>query len=224
MSRLFVAIAVILICTNRIYAVSTFDQDAEQWKIVDLNPGGSYTTLISVLANPAIYSNIGGNPEGCIYWTDNTPNAFYFEAPAKFIGNQSSAYGLNLTFDIWTDENDWPFDPLVVLVGNNATLIYSLPKTPIVNTWNNYTVPMEENAWRFDGLSGTVPSQLDFQGVLSSLTALRICGEFGSQIVETTRLDNVNLPTVPEPSSLVLLGMGAISIAGYAWRKYKLAR
>src|ERR1043165_7470018 len=74
--------------------VSDFSTNADGWTIFNMSSGAS--------AGAAHYNAAGGNPGG--YIDDNGtavgPVILSLEAPAKFIGNKSSSYGLNLKFDI----------------------------------------------------------------------------------------------------------------------------
>src|SRR5215467_4265791 len=72
--------------------VSTFDSSADGWTIGDFfSPAGSATSGVTWVAS-------GGNPGGFIRTGDEFDWNSYF-APAAFLGNQSSAYGGNLTLD-----------------------------------------------------------------------------------------------------------------------------
>ena len=54
--------------------------------------------------------------------------------------------------------------------------------------------------------------------VLGSLDTLYIPGEWAGG-ADTSGLDNVVMTSAPEPSTLVLLAVGAISLLGYGWRQ-----
>jgi hypothetical protein len=202
--------------------VSTFDSDSEGWKVVDFATSGPYTNPLDILANPAPYFYIGGNPNGNILWLDQTPNIFYFDAPNKFLGDMFSANGTNLTFDLLSDYDTWTIDPLVILVGNNGTtLVYPEIIAPTPNTWTHYAVPLTAANWRVGNNSGSPPTQAIFDSVLGSIEALRIIGETNELISETTHLDNVNM--IPEPSTIILLCAGLFTLRAYVWRRRKTA-
>jgi hypothetical protein len=202
--------------------VSTFASDSEGWKVVDYTSGGPYTHPLDILANPAPYFNIGGNPNGNILWLDETPNIFYFDAPNKFLGDMSSAAGTNLTFDLLSDYDTWTIDPLVILVGDGGTtLVYPEVIAPTPNTWTHYAIPLIAANWRVGNNSGSSPTQTMFDSVLGSIEALRIIGETNELISETTHLDNVDM--IPEPSALILLCAGVFTLCAYVWRRRKSA-
>jgi hypothetical protein len=62
----------------------------------------------------------------------------------------------------------------------------------------------------------TIPST-DPSQVLDRLT-IQITPGSGTSSVN---LDNINLPSVPEPSSLTLLSLGSLALLGYGWRRRK---
>ena len=82
--------------TGTALAQSTFDTNADGWR-----------TTADATGNPTPgYSAIGGNPGGHIFGVDGfTGISFYFEAPAKFLGNQSATYGGSLAFDFRRSAN-----------------------------------------------------------------------------------------------------------------------
>lgn len=173
-------------------AVSTFDTDAEGW-----------TTDGDATCRPTpCYAPTGGNPGGHIY-TDDTLQGikFYFNAPAKFLGNVSGAYQKNLTFDMRQGARDTveTDDADVILEGAGLRLVFNTPRNP-PRLWFSYTVPLNETAgWRKDTLSGAQPTAAEMQAVLGSLTRLGIRGDYilGQA---TTYLDTVVLggSAVPE--------------------------
>lgn len=69
-------------------ASSTFDTDADGWT---LSGDGINLTWLAT----------GGNPGGHIRGADDERGiGWHFDAPAKFLGDVSSAYGQLLTFDL----------------------------------------------------------------------------------------------------------------------------
>lgn len=177
--------------------VSAFDSDADGWVVVDLpaTTNGPFTTVVGGPYTP-LFSATGGNPGGYIYEQDPTGNAFYFQAPARHLGNQSAAYGANLTYDQWviTTNNNLREIPDVVLVSGSTALVYQASANPGSN-WTSFSVPLLESVgWHVGSLSGPAPTQAEFQAILASLTALRIRGEYSpTPFEEITALDNVVL-------------------------------
>jgi hypothetical protein len=69
---------------------STFDTGDDGWRFVDVpgQAGGpNFTTILSGPSTP-IYSASGGNPGGFVSAQDPSDQTFFFDAPAKFLGNQ----------------------------------------------------------------------------------------------------------------------------------------
>src|SRR5690606_34386900 len=100
--------------------VSTFDSDAENWTIAGDGTGPFYETA-------------GGNPGGYIRSEDQGLGTFwYWRAPAKFLGDQSGAYGQSLQFDLRqsTTGNQDNAAPDVILEGAGLQLVFDAPDAP----------------------------------------------------------------------------------------------
>lgn len=187
---------------------SDFSVNDDGWRIVDLTIPANPVTPTTEIGAP-IRQTVGGNPSGYIEFTDPSDLSFFFEAPAKFLGNRSLSYGSVLQFDQFTTPNtpEWRVDPDVILVSGTEALVFQLPANP-GTAWTSRSVPLNENGFHKGTLQGAVPTQAEFQAVLSSLTALRIRGEFVAGVVERTGLDNVVLVEVPEPAT----GIAALAV------------
>ncbi len=179
-------------------AVSTFDTDAEGWT-TDADAG--------CLPTPC-YAATGGNPDGHIYSNDGLQGIkYYYNAPAKFLGNVSSAYQGHLTFDMRQNlvNRGETNDKDVILEGAGLILVYDTPRNP-PNLWFTYDVPLvETSGWRKGSLTGPPPSATEMQAVLGSLTRLGLRGDFifGQA---TSYLDNVVLggpESPPAPITVV---------------------
>lgn len=158
----------------------------------------------------------GGNPGGYISTTDQaTGSVVYWVAPAKFLGDQSSAFGGRLTFDLRqsTTENQFTIttaNPLVRLIGNGVVL--SLLGTGPGTTFTPYAADLSSAGGWISG--GVVATDAQIQNVLSNLTSVSIRAEFAAIGGDVDDLDNVALHSseIPEPLSigLVALGMGIL--------------
>jgi hypothetical protein len=112
----------------------------------------------------------------------SSANYFYFQAPAKFLGNFTAAYGKALEFDlqsinpvVQSSESD------VILVGAGISLHYRTNRVPN-NVMARYSVPLDLSTlgWTKDGPTGAAPTQAEFLAVLGDLQALRIRGDYGN--------------------------------------------
>jgi hypothetical protein len=158
---------------------SNFDQNNEGWSVV----GDGLLT----------YESTGGNPStsGYILGVDRLEgDVFYFNAPSKFRGNASAAYGRLLTFDLVWSENLSDKDVAdIILQGDGLTITAKLPAPP-GNSWTSYSIRLDVGGgWVRQGTTQAVTAA-QIQSVLASLQQLRIRGEYrdGS---EQSGLDNV---------------------------------
>jgi hypothetical protein len=118
-------------------AVSFFDADAEGW------------TVIEDVQDPVHFSE-GGNPGGYISATDiGTGQIWYWQAPAKFLGDAACAYGNALNFDLRHIANVHSLNAEdVVLEGGGLKLVFDTSYNPNEN-WTSYSVLLREDAgWR----------------------------------------------------------------------------
>jgi len=171
--------------------VSTFDTDADGWSIVDLPVNGPYA--IPVTNYSPVFLSAQGGSAGCIEFTDQTSNIYYFEAPSKFLGDRSSVYGLTLDFSLKISgpEDLIPSEPNVVLVGSGLVLVINVVSPPSKDQWSHFSITLHEQSdWRLDTLQGDRPTTLELKSALSSLTSLRIRGEYIAG-VDVASLDDV---------------------------------
>lgn len=192
--------------------LSNFDTDAEGWTVV--NDNSTAVTWVST----------GGSPGGHIRNTDGrTGISWYFNAPAKFLGDQSAAYGGTLTFN----QSQTPFTAGlgedVILVGTNALSLYydNAQNAAGYPVWTSFQIALDDTApWRVTG-TGALATQAQIQSVLASLAALRIRGEYSSVGNDTGYLDNValNASPIPEPATLALFGSGLAGSAAAIRRR-----
>jgi hypothetical protein len=182
-------------------AISTFSTDTEGW------------TALGDSQGPLMWSATGGNPGGHVFIDDlTTGGVTYFDAPAKFLGDQSGALGTFLTFDLRQVFSGSPSqfdDEDVVLQGAGLTLVYDTSPNPANGAWTSYSVPLSSGAWRVNTLVGSLATAEQFASVLGDLTALQIRAEYRSG-PDIGSLDNVIL--VPEPGSYLLMLAGLILV------------
>jgi hypothetical protein len=166
---------------NRYPVESRFLQNAEGWTAVGDGVLHHFPT--------------GGNPGSTGYAViiDKTlGDTFYFNAPSRFLGNMSGAYGRLLTFDlVWSETSlsNYKDGDDVVLRGGGHTLVAMLPEVP-GTSWTAYSIPLSvAGGWVHQGTDQTA-TPAEIQSVLTSLQEFRIRGEFRSG-PEQGGLDNV---------------------------------
>jgi len=163
-------------------AFDDFVESAQGWTVT-----GDVSTV-----KPALYSSTGGNPNGSIYWTDGGGSFWYFDAPAKYLGDDSAFYGGVLRFDLKvTAITTLRETSDVELTSDALTLAYDCTPDP-TTTYTRYTVNLKETKWKVGTLSGAAATAAQFKQVLAKLTRLRIRGEF-NEGTDTGHLDNVYL-------------------------------
>jgi hypothetical protein len=110
-------------------ASSYFDTNAEGWSAI-----GDFAVPVTWIAS-------GGNPGGNIDLVDGVSGGvMYFVAPAKFLGNQSSAFGQPLSFDLkqHISGSPNPFDDTdVLLAGGGLTLALNTESNPAFDAWTH---------------------------------------------------------------------------------------
>ena len=209
MLRAILGMGLVLVLTSAGWGVaaSRFTDGADGWGVDgDAQGQGGQATFVAE----------GGNPNGYISGTDDEQGAvWYFVAPPKFLGNQLSAYGTNLTFDLRQSSTDNQRDAVdVFLRGEDLELRFDTSINPGTD-WTSYSVPLSAGqGWTVTDAGDATAEQI--QTVLSSLDSLRIRGEFISG-PDTGDMDNVVL--VPEPASLLCLLGGSIVL----WRRRRTA-
>lgn len=180
---------------------STFDSNNEGWQIL-----GDSTSSIST------YVTTGGNPGGFVQANDRVAGGvWYFNAPSKFLGNVSGAYGQSLLFDLNQTGSGPQFNAAdVILNGGGLQLTYDTGSNPLpLGQWVSYSVIFNESGgWLNGSVSAT---QADMLVVLGSLDRLRIRGEFITGSDEGA-LDNVSVKVVPIPAAIWLLGSSLIGL------------
>jgi len=186
---------------------SDFDDGAQGWSVVDLDPdfSGVGTPYAAVLQ------------EGYIEFADPSPRSFFFEAPSYFLGDLSAYLGGSLRYSqkVSPITPEWRDDPDVVIVGGGLTLVFQNSNSPGAD-WTEYSVGLASPGWRVGSLGGAEATSLQFQAALGSVDRLRIRGEYVNGVVETTSLDNVSISPVPEPGNWVLTLSGLLLLAGVA--------
>ncbi len=162
---------------------SGFDTDAEGWTVVDFVNGEGYQTQVETFE--PVWT------EGVIQHTDTTHAAFFFTAP--WTGDLSAYGGGTLEFVLLTDRADWTEDAWVVLEGAKTSLYAPLAQ-PREGDRAYHRVQIARTSWLTEPLDDAPTPEVGvLTEVLTALTALRISGEFGDGLGETTTLDDVQI-------------------------------
>ena len=152
---------------------STFDTNIDGWTATDSQTG----------ATPAYYAT-GGNPGGFIGVVDAvTGTATYFNAPAKYLGNQALYYRGTLQFDLQVDVAANSSTAGVRLTSSQGVvLVKLLPNLPATRpVWSSYQFVLDETEqWRVGNVTGLIATATEIQAVLSSLAQLQINGEYST--------------------------------------------
>ena len=194
---------------------SNFDVDDDGWVVTDFLTQGKPTFVPN-------YQPDSQNPGGFIR-TDDRADWTSYQAPGKFLGNRSAAYGGTLAFDLRILDSDGLVYSLIEISDGQTTMQYRA--NPTAGAWQRYNILMRADAaWQLstNGKSpGGAVTAVQMQTVLSNLQYLRIDADWltGADQVD---LDNVfltdeNLNAVPEPGTLGLVG--AFGLALTAWRR-----
>ena len=174
-----------------IFAQSTFDTDADGWQSVTLPyPSAVPPTVLGTFAPQWVAGYITiADPDG----SGPVGNTEYWQAPAKFLGDQSLAYHGSLEFDLANSGSSFGtfYQEDVILLGGGLTLVHDLGTAPGAS-FSHYVTPLLEGAWYRDGLTGPVATRDELVIALGSITQLFIRAEFQLG-PDVEYLDNVTL-------------------------------
>lgn len=97
----------------------------------------------------------------------------------------------------------------------------------IPDTWHKFTtiVDVPDNTFRFfmDDIEYVAPDPLGFRGIPSQLDSVNYLEEVSGNgaYVDSLRITVPETSAVPEPSTLTLWSLGAITLVGIGWRRRK---
>lgn len=186
--------------------VETFDVNANGWARVETVLAD--TTIYNAVAVTPAYSAAGGNPGGCITFTDVLGTITMFQSNGSLTGNWSSHYGGTLQWDLKTTgpgtviAESYPF---ATMTGGGLTLEYvSGPlQGYLPTTFSPFAIPLTAcDRWRVGKPDGPVATANQIQTVLRHIDRLWIRAEYRNGD-EVNSVDNVRYI---EPTSTVVTG------------------
>jgi|GEM_PF-3559212 len=132
-------------------------------------------------------------------------------APAKFLGNDSAAFGNTFSFDMFNRLSN--VFVTLDLIGDGQGLMYVIGDVGPSSSWEQETVPLTPSAWTALN-SAAKPSAAGFESILKDVTAIQVV----TSIPTFTDLafDNFNLGGVtatPEPGTISLFAFAGALIA-----------
>ncbi len=164
-------------------------------------------TIPSITMNTNIYGATNVYTLINTAWGQPGPNSYAY---LVFTGSGGASYIKNLVGDV--DIRDW----------NNDRWTNSINGTTTTNVFSETNI--YGNQGRLDMQDITLPAAFASQ----TLTSIELVDN-GRFFFQSTILDGVSVlspaaATVPEPASLTLLAIAAVSAIGYAWRRRKQAK
>ncbi|MGQ0507380.1 MAG: laminin B domain-containing protein [Myxococcaceae bacterium] len=166
---------------------SAFDSDADGWTVAGDANGASVLP---------IYSATGGNPGGYVSAKDDvTGGTWYWQAPAKFLGDQSANYGKLFKFDQRVQETTLMFEEArdIVLRSGDTELVFDVATAP-GTAWTPVSVLLSESSgWK---VGNAAPTPEQFKNALKTISGLYIRGEYRVG-ADTGSLDNVSFGVNP---------------------------
>ena len=132
---------------------------------------------------------------------------YTFTAPSKFLGNRTTSYNQNLTFDLMVSQPG--SDNLsgdVLVQGGGISLYFQLASKP-GTTFTSYAVKLNETVagWHVGSYIGGAPTQTQMKQVLSNITSIAIRLKYNNTASSYTgSLDNVVLNVQSNGSAPVI--------------------
>lgn len=186
--------------------------------IADDGAGNQYLTNFATTTNRGAYSNLVANAV-----TDTYITTLVFDMYLE-TASQDTSFGLanGGTDDYWSDFEAYIGITNTALTARNAGVVEDLGQTLNVGQWYSITIVADTGADTYDVYLDAlqVASDLVFRNsgagtVVEDLDALKIMSNPGTDgsSNDLVRIDNINMTTVvPEPATLLLLGLGGILI------------
>lgn len=168
-----------------------FDDGAAGWQYADMACAGPYVNPLGT--GPMLWSETGGDPGGFITAEDPSGTCFYIRASGAFTGDLSSYRGGTLTYSVFATVVNYGLERGVLLVGTNGVTLSGPLPLPATGVWDRRTITLEASSFRVGTQNGAVASQAQFDAVLSSVDAVHLPAEYGSEVIEVVSVDSVLL-------------------------------
>jgi hypothetical protein len=208
---LFTACAILLMLGGMVAnasIISKFNVDNENWTVSGL------ATLS--------HEKKGGNHGGFLVAAEAGGDTFEVVAPLKFFGDLSAYKGGTLSFDskliTASSQTFGSGFGKVTILGGGASAELDLAPNPPETDWVTYSALLVASSW---GVNETTWDQ-----ILANVTEIRVILE---SVVgwETMGFDNFKVQPVkghpapvPEPATMLLLGIGLVGLIGYSRKKF----
>ncbi len=207
--RLFLSIATLAIGLQFGGAVGfdfTFDSDVQGW--TRGNFGSTFAGIDVDSHGSAVFASNSGN--GYVLGSDHTSYAYHFSGDLG--GNHGGLFGQELTLD-YRSAGAGGDDPFIVLMSSTAFLV--LERTiPASAGFISYSFTLDASeGWYYNsseyhqGSGAVFATNADIQSVLNDLRHVGVSTDITGG-GDTTWTDNV--AAVPEPTTLAVLGLGAL--------------
>jgi hypothetical protein len=211
-------------------AVTLVDGDFSNWSFIDISQSGHSAAFTRLTG--------GGNPDACVEGTTNSGtdgnDAAAIELKNDLVWNPSAngaISNLSMSIDVesitGTGEGQW----LKCVASQGGNYFYASPwgfSTNSSTSWHSWTLgpynATDYSKRSFPELDGDVNAHPDFSAAGAPLQFGFIIGNrMSNQYIQ--RYDNwsLTLTSVPEPSTLILLGVAAISLLTYGQRRRRAA-